>query len=123
MIRAIPAGILREILLVIVGAEIGDPTEATPLHSRVARIGRLSVDVGAVPSVDLCALKLASPPGVESLRADRFSPRFAPSALRRPSAQQLFFRAQTALVCKGDRHARIIPYPLIFLRRQIFATF
>jgi hypothetical protein len=51
MIRAIPAGILRQILLVIVGAEAFSCTEITWLSLRGQSTGRVSVDVAVDPPV------------------------------------------------------------------------
>ena len=52
MIRAIPAGILREVLLVIVGAEALSRTEITELSRHGHAAGRLSVDVAVDPPVE-----------------------------------------------------------------------
>jgi len=52
MIRAVPARILRQILLVIVGAEAFSSTEITELSGRGQSTGRLSVDVDVDPAVD-----------------------------------------------------------------------
>jgi UrcA family protein len=52
VIRAIATGILRQILLVIVGGEAFSCTEITELCSRGQSTGRISVDVGVDPSVD-----------------------------------------------------------------------
>jgi hypothetical protein len=52
MIRAIPARILRQVLLVIVGAEAFSSTEITVLIRRGHAAGRLSVDVDVDPAVD-----------------------------------------------------------------------
>jgi hypothetical protein len=53
MVRAIATRILRQILLVIVGAEAFSSTEITALSRRGHRTGRLSVDIDADPAVDL----------------------------------------------------------------------
>ncbi len=45
MIPAVPIRILREVLLVIVGAEANLGTEITRLSRRAASISRLSADV------------------------------------------------------------------------------
>ena len=52
MIRAVPVRILRQILLVIVGAEAIYRKEITALSCRGQSIGRLSVDVAVDPAVD-----------------------------------------------------------------------
>ena len=45
--------VLHRGLLVIVGAERGNPTETPPLRPRWSSTGRLSVDLNANPMVDL----------------------------------------------------------------------
>ena len=60
MIRAIAIGILRQVLLVVVGAEAIFPKEFAQLCRRGHAAGRLFVDVDADPPVDqlfgwLCA--------------------------------------------------------------------
>ena len=52
MIRAIPVRILRQVLLVIVGAEAFSFTEITQLSCRSHAAGRDSVDVAVDPAVD-----------------------------------------------------------------------
>ena len=52
MIRAIPIRILREVLLVIVGAEVSFCTEIAQLCRRGHATGRLLVDVVAGAPVD-----------------------------------------------------------------------
>jgi hypothetical protein len=49
---AVPVGILRKILLVIVGAEAGISAKTTELSLRRPSTGRLPVDVVVVPAVD-----------------------------------------------------------------------
>ena len=58
MIRAIAARILRQITLVIVGAEAFSSTEITGLIRRGHAAGRLSVDVDVDPAVDHNAVQL-----------------------------------------------------------------
>ena len=53
MIRAVPIRILRQILLVVVRPEVGNPTQSPRLPPRLASTGRLSVDLDVVPAVDL----------------------------------------------------------------------
>ena len=57
MIRAIATGILRQILLVIVGAEAFSCTEIAQLHGRGQSTGRLSVDVDIDPPVDQASVR------------------------------------------------------------------
>lgn len=52
MIRAVPIGILREVLLVLVGAEAIYPMENARLRPRGHVAGRLSVDFDVEPPVD-----------------------------------------------------------------------
>jgi len=52
MIRAVAIRVLRQILLVIVGAEALSSTEITGLTRRGHAAGRLSVDVDVDPAVD-----------------------------------------------------------------------
>ena len=52
MIRAVAVGILRQVLLVIVGAETGNPTDAPELDLLASLLGRLPVDLSVVPRVD-----------------------------------------------------------------------
>jgi hypothetical protein len=52
MIRAVPIGILREVLLVIVGAEAFSFMDITRLSRRGHAAGRHSVDVDVDPAVD-----------------------------------------------------------------------
>jgi hypothetical protein len=52
MIRAIAIRILRQILLVVVGAETISCTEITGLSGRGHVVGRLLVDVDVDPPVD-----------------------------------------------------------------------
>ena len=58
VIGAAPAGILREVLLVIVRSEAGNPTRAPPLTPGVALFSRLPVDVEGVPTVDQTRARL-----------------------------------------------------------------
>ena len=58
MIRAIAARILRQIMLVIVGAEAFSYTEITGLVRRGHAAGRPSVDVDVDPAVDHNAVQL-----------------------------------------------------------------
>lgn len=53
MIRAIPARVLRKVLLVIVRPEGGNPTNSDGLLPLESRTSRLSVDLTVVPAVDL----------------------------------------------------------------------
>jgi hypothetical protein len=55
MIRAIAIRILRQILLVIVGAEAFSRTEITALSRRGHAVGRVSVDVDVDSPVDLAS--------------------------------------------------------------------
>src|SRR5579863_2874474 len=48
---AVPIRILRQVLLVVVSPEAGNPTETTPLHARWSSTGRLPVDVDVDPAV------------------------------------------------------------------------
>jgi hypothetical protein len=57
MIRAVPARILRQILLVIVGDEEIYPTENARLRRRGELIGRFSVDVAVGPPVDQTSVR------------------------------------------------------------------
>jgi hypothetical protein len=57
MIRAVPIGILREVLLVIVGAEAFSCAEITELSGRGQSTGRLSVDVAVDPPVDQTSVR------------------------------------------------------------------
>jgi hypothetical protein len=57
MIRAVPARILRQILLVIVGAEAFSCTEIAQLHGRGQSTGRLSVDFNVAPPVDQTSIR------------------------------------------------------------------
>jgi len=52
MIRAVPVGILRQVLLVIVGPEDGFPTRLRALWRGKYQVGRLSVDFAVNPAVD-----------------------------------------------------------------------
>jgi hypothetical protein len=52
MIRAVPAGILRQVLLAMVGVEDGFSTKIGRLLCRRPAAGRLSVDVIATRTVD-----------------------------------------------------------------------
>jgi hypothetical protein len=52
VIRAVATRILRQVLLVIVGAEVIYHTEIAQLRRRGHVVGRLSVDVAVEPSVD-----------------------------------------------------------------------
>jgi hypothetical protein len=63
MIRAIPIRILRQVLLVIVGAEAISCRDITELFSRGQSIGRLLVDVAVDPPVDLITVQFAQCPG------------------------------------------------------------
>ena len=58
MIRAVPAWILRQILLVIVSAEAFSCAEITELSGRGQSTGRVSVDVDDDPPVDHNAVRL-----------------------------------------------------------------
>ena len=58
MIRAVAVRILRQVLLVIVGAEAFFSTEITELSRRGHAAGRLSVDVDVEPPVDHDAVRL-----------------------------------------------------------------
>jgi hypothetical protein len=60
MVRAIAARILRQILLVIVGAEPVLAWETTELRRRWHSTGRLSVDVAADPPVDQHVIRMKS---------------------------------------------------------------
>ena len=53
MIRAIAIGVLRQVLLVVVGAEAFSYTEITELCRRGHATGRLLVDVAVDPAVVL----------------------------------------------------------------------
>jgi hypothetical protein len=57
MVRAIPVRILRQILLVVVGAEAFSRTEITELSRRGQSTGRLSVDVDVDPPVDQTSVR------------------------------------------------------------------
>src|ERR1039457_5450546 len=57
MVGAIATGILRQILLVIVGAEAFSCTEITGLSRLGHSTGRLSVDVDVDPSVDQTSVR------------------------------------------------------------------
>ena len=52
MIQAVPVRILRRALLVMVSAEVDNRGETPPLHPRVSWLGRHSVDIDVVPSLD-----------------------------------------------------------------------
>ena len=52
MIRAVPIRILREVLLVVVGAEVGITNVSAQLCSRTLSFGRLPVDDVADTAVD-----------------------------------------------------------------------
>jgi hypothetical protein len=52
MIRAVPIGILRQVLLVVVGAEAIYSAEFSGLLNHGQSTGRLSVDVAVDPPVD-----------------------------------------------------------------------
>jgi hypothetical protein len=64
MVRAVPIGILRQILLVIVGAEAFLCTEITELPCRGPSIGRLSVDVDVDPPVDQASVRSEQRPSL-----------------------------------------------------------
>jgi hypothetical protein len=57
---AVPIGILRQALLVIVGAEANSRTEATELRSGHPSTGRLSVDADVDPKIDVSGLLVPS---------------------------------------------------------------
>jgi hypothetical protein len=61
MIRAIPPGILRQVLLVMVGSEVFFCKEIAWLRPRGHSTGRLSVDVDVDPPVDLIGTSIQSP--------------------------------------------------------------
>jgi hypothetical protein len=52
VIRAVPIRILRQVLLVIVSPDVGNPTNSRRLLPRLTSIGRLSVDGDVDPAVD-----------------------------------------------------------------------
>ena|ERR1039458_9033540 len=58
MIRTITIGILRQILLVVVGAEAFSSTEITTLSCRGRAVGRHSVDLDVDPAVDHVTVRL-----------------------------------------------------------------
>ena len=60
MIRAIPARILRQVLLVIVGAETGFAKETGELCCRWHPAGRLPVEAFVYAPVDLVVAQVAS---------------------------------------------------------------
>ena len=57
MVRAITIRILRQVLLVIVGAEVSFCTEIAQLCRRGHATGRLSVDVAVEPPVDQISVR------------------------------------------------------------------
>src|ERR1039457_80517 len=57
MIRAIAVRILRQVLLVVVGAEVSFCTEIAQLCRRGHATGRLSVDVAVEPPVDQISVR------------------------------------------------------------------
>jgi hypothetical protein len=75
MIRAVPIRILREVLLVVVGAEAFSCTEITELSDRGHAVGRLSVDVDDDPPVDhalyAARLTIAIPAKMFTMKCDR----------------------------------------------------
>src|SRR5450631_2986523 len=64
MVRAIPIRILRQILLVIVGAEAFSFTEITRLSRRGHAAGRHSVDVDVDPAVDQTSVRSGQCPSL-----------------------------------------------------------
>src|ERR1039457_4327193 len=81
MIRAVPIRILRQILLVVVGAEAVYPTEIARLRRRGHVVGRLLVDVDADPPVDQTSVRseqcprlpLPCPPQAAGFRPTKIS--------------------------------------------------
>src|ERR1035441_5585885 len=81
MIRAVPTRILRQVLLVIVGAEAFSSTEIAQLHGRGHVVGRLSVDVEVDPAVDQTSIRsekatrwpLPCPPQAAGFRPTKIS--------------------------------------------------
>jgi hypothetical protein len=75
MLRAIAVRILRQILLVVVGAEAFSCTEIAQLHGRGQSTGRLSVDVDNDPPVDhalyAARLTIAIPAKMFTMKCDR----------------------------------------------------
>jgi hypothetical protein len=63
---AVPIWILREVLLVMVGAEAFSRTEITELYRHGHAAGRLSVDVAVDPAVDQASVRFVRCPGWES---------------------------------------------------------
>jgi hypothetical protein len=93
MIRAIAARILRQILLVVVGAEAFSCTEITELSGRGQSTGRHSVDVDVDPAVDPLQT-------VETLNTGLPSP--AQAEVPRDVESLLRLRSQVMLQCAAQ---------------------
>src|ERR1017187_3942590 len=71
MIRAIAIRILRQILLVVVGAEAFSCTEISDLSRRGQSTGRLSVDVAVDPPVDQTSVRSEQCPSLTAVHRER----------------------------------------------------
>src|ERR1035441_5184038 len=104
MIRAVPIRILRQVLLVVVGAEAFSRTEIRELSRHRQSTGRLSVDVDVDPAVDQT-----------SVRSEQFPSLTRSGSCRRSASRKLIpsvedgFRyacvKQSGKLCGGQRTA------------------
>jgi hypothetical protein len=71
MIRAVRTRILRQVLLVIIGAEAFSCTEISGLSRRGQSTGRLSVDVAVDPPVDQTSVRSEQCPSLTAVHHER----------------------------------------------------